>query len=72
MHVPPSGNVQLAIDSGSINDSGLAAFIGNNCIDFRELACDDEAGIDSYSLLNLYNLDPDQTLFIQVFGYSGN
>jgi hypothetical protein len=72
MHVPPSGNVSFELDSGSLDDSGLAAFIGNNCIDFRELACDDDAGVDSWSLLNLYNLDPNQTLYVQVFGYSGN
>jgi hypothetical protein len=71
MKVPPSGNVSFETDSGSINDTGLAAWIGNTCADFHEIACDDDAGPESFSLLTLYNLDPNQTLFIQVFGYGG-
>jgi len=71
MKVPPSGNVSIETDSGSINDTGISAWIGNNCVDFREIACDDDAGNDAFSYLTLYNLDPNQTLFIQVFGYGG-
>jgi hypothetical protein len=71
MPVPASGNVSFETDSGTINDSGLAVWIGNDCTDFHEIACDDDAGVDSYSLLNLFNLDPHQQLYIQVFGYSG-
>jgi len=71
MQVPPSGNMSFATDSGTINDTGLAVWMGNNCADFREIACDDDAGNESFSFLTLYNLDPHQMLFIQVFGYSG-
>ncbi|HZV68693.1 MAG TPA: CotH kinase family protein [Saprospiraceae bacterium] len=71
MQIPQSGNVLIQTDSGSINDTGIAAWTGPNCTELRELGCDDDAGIDSYSSLTLYNLPPGQNLYIQVWGYGG-
>ncbi|MBK9980827.1 MAG: CotH kinase family protein [Saprospiraceae bacterium] len=71
LHTPPSGNVSIATDSGSINDTGLAVWTGPDCTSLRELGCDDDAGIDSYSFITLYNLAPNQDLYIQVWGYGG-
>ena len=70
LEIPPSGNVSIETDSGSITDTGLAAWIGNSCTDLRPLACDDDAGNEAYSFLTFYELDPAQFLYIQVFGYA--
>jgi hypothetical protein len=73
MIVPPSGNLTLATDSGTIDDTGIAAWLSNgNCASLQLLGCDDDAGNGYYSMLNLYNLPPAQTLYIQVWGYGGN
>ncbi len=70
LEIPPSGNVSIETDSGSITDTGLAAWIGSSCTDLRPLACDDDAGNEAYSFLTFYELDPAQYLYIQVFGYA--
>lgn len=67
--VPPSGNLSLVTDSGTINDTGLAAWKGNDCTNMQVIGCDDDNGNGYYSSLALYELTPGQTIFIQVFGY---
>ncbi|HPO63950.1 MAG TPA: CotH kinase family protein [Candidatus Kapabacteria bacterium] len=69
--IPISGNVIIETDSGSLNDTGLAAWIGSECTGIRNYGCDDDAGRDSYSMLHLYDLPAGQTLYIQVWGYDG-
>ena len=71
LRVPPSGNVSIQTDSGSINDTGLAAWIANDCSGIQRIGCDDDAGNEAFSFLTLYNLNPSQYLYIQVFGYAG-
>jgi len=72
MIVPPSGNISLQTDSGTINDTGLAAWISDSlCTNLQYLGCDDDAGNGYYSLVSLYDLTPGKTLFVQVFGYGG-
>lgn len=72
MIVPPSGNISLQTDSGTINDTGLAAWISDSlCTNLQYLGCDDDGGNGYYSLLSLYDLTPGKTLFVQVFGYEG-
>ena len=70
--VPPSGNVGFETDNGSLNDTGIAVWSGSSCTDLRLLGCDDDGGNGSFSFLNVYDLLPDQTLYIQVFGYDGS
>ena len=67
--VPPSGNLSFATDSGTINDTGLALWTDSLCSNPQYLGCDDDAGIGTLSMLSLYELDPGQTIYIQVFGY---
>ncbi len=67
--VPPSGNLSFATDSGTINDTGLALWTDSLCSNPQYLGCDDDAGIGTFSMLSLYELDPGQTIYIQVFGY---
>jgi hypothetical protein len=73
MTVPPSGNISLQTDSGTITDTGIAAWIGDNtCLNLQYLGCDDDAGNGYYSLLSLYDLTPGNTLYVQVFGYGNS
>ena len=70
MKVPRSGNVVMQTDSGSL-DTGLAVWMDDACTDIRLLACDDDAGNESYSFLTFFELDTTKNLYIQVFGYGG-
>jgi hypothetical protein len=73
MIVPPSGNISLQTDSGTINDTGLAAWISDSlCTNLQYLGCDDDGGNGYYSLLSLYDLTPGKTLFVQAFGYENS
>ncbi len=69
--VPSSGNISIATSNGGLNDTGLAAWAGDECTALNAFACDDDNGPDYYSYLILYELDPGATIYIQVFGYGG-
>jgi hypothetical protein len=69
VQVPPSGGLTIATDSGSINDTGLAAWLGISCTDLHLEGCDDDGGPGYFSFLILNDLPPGETLYIQVFGY---
>lgn len=69
--VPASGNLIFETDSGNINDTGLGIWSGNSCDSLAPLTCDDDLGAGYYSRVTLERMTPGQTLYIQVFGYSG-
>jgi hypothetical protein len=71
MQVPPSGNLSFQTDSGTINDSGIAVWTDSTCTNLQLLGCDDDGGNGYFSFLTLYDLTPNQTLYIQVWGYGG-
>jgi hypothetical protein len=71
MQVPSSGNLSFQTDNGSLTDTGIAVWTDSVCTNLQLLGCDDDAGNGYYSLLSLFDLDPEQTIFIQVFGYGG-
>ncbi len=71
LQVPPSGNISLQTDSGSLNDTGLAVWTDTNCVNVHSIACDDDAGTGYFSFLTLFDLIPGSTVYIQVFGYGG-
>ena len=71
MQVPPSGNLSFEIDSGTINDSGIAIWTDSTCTNLQLLGCDDDGGNGYFSFLTLYDLTPNQNLYIQAFGYGG-
>jgi hypothetical protein len=71
MQAPPSGNVSLATGNGGLTDTGLAVWTDTTCTNLHALGCDDDGGNDYYSFLSLYDLSPQQMLYIQVWGYSG-
>ena len=69
--VPPSGNLTIETDSGTIFDSSVGVWVGDSCDNLHIIACDDDAGTGYYSYLILENLTPGQQLYIQVTGYGG-
>ena len=71
MEVPPSGNVYFNTNNGDLNDTGIAAWQGDNCFSLSPLGCDDDGGDGYFSMLTLFDLEPLSTLYIQVFGYGG-
>jgi len=70
--VPPSGNISLSTDSGTINDTGLAAWAGSDCNSLHVIGCDDDNGNGYFSRLVLSELTPGQTIYIQVWGYGSS
>jgi hypothetical protein len=71
MPAPASGNISFETGNGGMTDTGIAVWTDTTCTSIHLLGCDDDAGIDYYSYLPLYDLTPGQTLYIQVFGYGG-
>ena len=69
--VPPSGCLNILTDSGSINDTGLGIWTGNNCANIQTINCDDDNGPGYFSSIDLCDLIPGQQLYIQVWGYNG-
>ncbi len=71
MQVPASGNLSFETDSGNINDTGIAVWTDSTCTNLNLLGCDDDGGNGYYSFLLLYDLTPGQTIYIQVWKWSG-
>lgn len=71
MEVPSSGNLSFAAVAGTLNDTGIAAWIGDLCSNLQIIGCDDDTGEGYLSILTLYDLTPGQTLYIQAWGYAG-
>ena len=71
LQVPPSGNLTFETDNGTLTDTGIAVWTDTTCTNPRIIGCDDDSGNGYYSFLTLYDLTPDQTLYLQVWGYGG-
>jgi hypothetical protein len=72
MPVPSSGNVNVSTgNTGGLNDTGIALWTGTGCFDLTGRGCDDDSGPDYFSSLSAFELPPDETLYVQVFGYGG-
>ncbi len=72
MPVPESGNVSVSTtNTGGLSDTGVALWTGPDCFNLTQRACDDDSGVDYFSLASVYELPPGELLFIQVFGYGG-
>ncbi|MFM2316695.1 MAG: hypothetical protein RLZZ155_1027, partial [Bacteroidota bacterium] len=69
--VPPSGNINFNTANGSLNDTGIGVWRGQNCSSIWAAACDDDSGVDYYSIATLFDMIPGETLYVQVFGYGG-
>ncbi|CAN5573915.1 hypothetical protein BH11BAC2_BH11BAC2_03680 [soil metagenome] len=71
MQAPPSGNIVFETDSGTLTDTGIAAWSDTICTHLNLLGCDDDGGNGYFSMLLINDVTPGQTLYIQVFGYGG-
>lgn len=70
--VPASGT--LTIETQGVAGSGLLDTVlsvhGGTCGSLTNIACDDDSGIDNYSLLSLTGQTPGATLYISVWRYT--
>ena len=72
MPVPPSGNVVVSTDdAGGLMDTGIAVWAGPDCHTLTLQGCNDDAGGGYFSLLLVGELSPNDSLYIQAFGYGG-
>ncbi len=69
--IPPSGSLSIETLAGSVNDTGIAAWVGNNCNALSSVGCDDDGGEVYLSYLLLYDLVPGDTLYIQAWKWGG-
>lgn len=72
--VPEDGNLTVEVRPflGSVvTDTGMAAYTGN-CGSLTVLACDDESGVGSFSLINLTGQIPGATIYIRVWEYAND
>ena len=72
--VPASGLVKIetsTVSGSALTDGGLAAYSGT-CDNLTLIACDDESGAGSMSMLDLGGLAPGSTIYIRVWEYGGN
>ncbi|MGB5981371.1 MAG: choice-of-anchor J domain-containing protein [Nonlabens sp.] len=76
---PPTGDVRISTDyfGSTLNDTELAAYDVVDCADFSsysQLGFDQNGGVDVRfnSILNLYDLIPNQEYYIQVDGYGND
>lgn len=71
MQVPASGNLSFETLAGSIDDTGIAVWTGDDCNDLHIIGCDDDGGAVYLSFLLLYDLVPGQTIYIQAWKWGG-
>jgi hypothetical protein len=69
--IPPSGSLSIETLAGSIDDTGVAGWVGNDCNALSFVGCDDDGGEGYLSFLLLYDLVPGDTLYIQAWRWGG-
>ncbi|ROH98031.1 fibronectin type III domain-containing protein [Chryseobacterium daecheongense] len=71
--VPASGT--LTIETQGVTGSGFVDTVlsvhGGACGSLTDVACDDDSGVDNFSLLSLTGQTPGATLYISVWRYTG-
>jgi len=71
MEIPASGSLSFETFSGSIDDTGIAAWTGKGCPEVGIIGCDDDGGSGYLSYLLLYDLIPGDTIYIQAWKWGG-
>ncbi len=72
VEVPASGSITIETQAtvtgtNDILDTGLSVY-GGSCGSLTELACDDNNGVGSFSIVELTGLTEGETLYIRVWG----
>jgi hypothetical protein len=71
IEIPASGSLSIETLSGSINDTGIAAWTGSDCSSLSIVGCDDDGGEGYLSFLPLYDFTPGDLLYIQAWKWGG-
>jgi hypothetical protein len=74
VEIPASGSltIETQANAGSqLEDSGMAIYTGQ-CGGLTEIACDDDSGIDTYSLIELEDMTPGEVVYIRLWEYGGD
>ncbi|NPA45625.1 MAG: T9SS type A sorting domain-containing protein [Chlorobi bacterium] len=72
--VPSTGNITIestAGNSGSVRDTGIAAYSGD-CGNLSIISCDDDGGASLFSKIELTGQTPGDTIYIRVWEYGNN
>ncbi|WP_411894829.1 choice-of-anchor J domain-containing protein [Winogradskyella sp. A2] len=74
--VPPDGNLTIATDSNPpipSGDTGMSIYTGN-CGSLVEFECDDDDGVDLFSLVEIESADglAGEIVYIRVFEFAGD
>jgi hypothetical protein len=70
--IPESGALFLQTQGGgNMNDTGIALWVGEACFDLEQVACDDDSGGGYFSLIAAYDMEPGQTVYVQLWGWAG-
>ncbi|WP_415326429.1 T9SS type A sorting domain-containing protein [Chryseobacterium sp. MMS23-Vi53] len=71
--VPASGNVTFetqGVSGTGLTDTVLSVHTGT-CGSLTSIACDDDSGVDNYSLVSVTGQTPGSTLYVSVWRYTG-
>lgn len=71
LQVPASGNLSFETIAGSLNDTGIAVWTGDECSVLTIAGCDDDAGMGYLSFLAVYDLTPGENIYIQAWKWGG-
>ena len=69
--VPASGNITIETQtSGALADTVIEIYSGV-CTELVMVECDDDDGVDAFSIVSLTGRTVDEVLYIRVWGYNG-
>jgi hypothetical protein len=72
VEVSESGNLIINTQSnGNLNDTGLAVWYGDDCLDLDLYDCDDDSWTGYFSMITVFGFEPGSTLYIQCWGWDG-
>ncbi len=72
--VPESGNLTIEIQSNAgsnLSDTVMSVYSGD-CNTLTEITCDDDSGLNLFSIINLTGRNPGEIIFIRVWEYNNN
>ena len=66
--IPDSGNLTIETGTGTIFDTGMAVYSGD-CSGLTLVDCDDDTGVNNYSLITLTGRTAGEVLYVNVWEY---